>query len=80
MSGTPPRTDTPIIHALDDIVGFGDRVVSTAPVRLDAPGRPLPLDVRVSAPANGQTLPVLLFSHGNGWSLDGYAPLTAFWA
>lgn len=80
MSGTPATTDTPIIHALDDLVGFGDRVVSVAPVRLDAPGRALPLDVRVSAPVTGQHLPVLLFSHGNGWSLDGYAPLTAFWA
>jgi len=80
MSGTPATTDTPIIHALDDLVGPGERVVSVAPVRLDAPGRPLPLDARVSAPVTGQTLPVLLFSHGNGWSLDGYAPLTTFWA
>lgn len=80
MSGTRATTDTPIIHALDDLVGPGDRVVSVAPVRLDAPGRPLPLDVRVSAPMTGRALPVLLFSHGNGWSLDGYAPLTAFWA
>jgi dienelactone hydrolase len=22
----------------------------------------------------------VVFSHGNGWNLDGYAPLTAFWA
>lgn len=80
MSGTPPTTDTPIVHTLDGIVGAGDPVVSVAPARLDAPGRALPLDVRVSAPVTGQDLPVLLFSHGNGWSLDGYAPLTAFWA
>ncbi|MBO0607838.1 alpha/beta hydrolase family protein [Myceligenerans salitolerans] len=80
MSGTPATTDTPIIKALDDVVGFGERVVSVAPVRLDAPDRTLPLDVRVSAPVNGTALPVLLFSHGNGWSHDGYAPLTAFWA
>ncbi|WP_016910284.1 alpha/beta hydrolase family protein [Streptomyces xiaopingdaonensis] len=80
MSGTPPTTDTPIVHALDDIVGAGGPVVSVAPARLDAPGRALPLDVRVSAPVTGHDLPVLLFSHGNGWSLDGYAPLTAFWA
>ncbi|MBL0885269.1 alpha/beta hydrolase family protein [Myceligenerans indicum] len=80
MSGTPATTDTPIVRALDDLVGVGERVVSVAPVRLDAPGRARPLDVRVSAPVNGSALPVLLFSHGNGWSLDGYAPLTAFWA
>ncbi|MEU6388066.1 chlorophyllase [Streptomyces sp. NPDC046939] len=80
MSSTPATTDTPIVRALDEIVGAGDRVVSVAPVTLDAPGRARPLDVRVSAPASGENLPVLLFSHGNGWSLDGYAPLTAFWA
>ena len=78
MSGSPATTDTPIVHPLDDAVGAGEPVVSVAPVRLDAPGRSLPLDVRVSAPVTGQDLPVLLFSHGNGWSLDGYAPLTTF--
>ena len=36
--------------------------------------------MRVSAPATGTNLPVVVFSHGNGWNLDGYAPLTAFWA
>jgi pimeloyl-ACP methyl ester carboxylesterase len=71
---------SPIISALDDIVGDGAPVVSVAPMRLDAPGRPLPLEVRISAPTTGTRLPVVLFSHGNGWSLDGYAPLTAFWA
>jgi dienelactone hydrolase len=69
-----------LISALDDIVGDGSPVVSVAPVRLDAPGRPLPLEARVSAPTTGTDLPVVLFSHGNGWSLDGYAPLGAFWA
>ncbi|WP_285105540.1 alpha/beta fold hydrolase [Promicromonospora sp. MEB111] len=80
MTAAPATTDTPVVRALDAVVGAGDLVVSVAPVRLDAPGRALPLDVRVSAPVTGQRLPVLLFSHGNGWSLDGYAPLTAFWA
>ncbi|NGO68912.1 alpha/beta hydrolase family protein [Streptomyces boncukensis] len=80
MSSAPATTDTPLVHALDEVVGAGDRVVSVAPVALDAPGRAVPLQVRVSAPAAGENLPVLLFSHGNGWSLDGYAPLTAFWA
>lgn len=54
--------------------------MSVAPVELSAPGRPAPLEVRVSAPASGTDLPIVLFSHGNGWNLDGYAPLTAFWA
>ncbi|MET8081483.1 chlorophyllase [Streptomyces sp. NPDC005303] len=80
MSSTPTATDTPIVHALDEVVGAGHRVVSVAPIALDAPGRAVPLAVRVSAPVSGDNLPILLFSHGNGWSLDGYAPLTAFWA
>lgn len=69
-----------IVHALDRIIGAGSPVVSTAPVALSAPDRPVPLEVRVSAPATGTHLPVVVFSHGNGWNLDGYAPLTAFWA
>ncbi|WP_209560037.1 chlorophyllase [Frigoribacterium sp. PvP032] len=66
--------------ALDSVVGAASPVVSVAPVALSAPGRPVPLEVRVSAPATGTDLPVIVFSHGNGWDLDGYAPLTAFWA
>jgi dienelactone hydrolase len=69
-----------LVIALDDVVGTGDPVVSVAPVTLSAPGRSVPLEVRVSAPATGGDLPVVVFSHGNGWNLDGYAPLTAFWA
>ncbi|RWZ58445.1 alpha/beta fold hydrolase [Labedella populi] len=69
-----------IVDTLDGIVGAGAPVVSVAPVQLSAPGRPVPLEARVSAPATGTNLPVVVFSHGNGWNLDGYAPLAAFWA
>lgn len=69
-----------LVDALDGIVGAGTPVVSVAPLELSAPGRPRALEVRVSAPATGTNLPVVVFSHGNGWNLDGYAPLTAFWA
>ena len=34
----------------------------------------------MSAPATGRDLPVVVFSHGNGSSLEGYGPLTDFWA
>jgi predicted dienelactone hydrolase len=51
-----------------------DTVISLKPVILDD------LRVRVSAPADGQDLPVVLFSHGFGSSLEGYGPLTDYWA
>ena len=69
-----------IVGELDSITGAGTPVVSVAPIELSGPGRPVPLEVRASAPATGTDLPVVVFSHGNGWNLDGYAPLTAFWA
>jgi predicted dienelactone hydrolase len=60
-------------------------VVSVAPVLLPAPGRPVDLQLRVSAAMTGSELPIILLSHGHGSShhlssLDGYAPLANFWA
>ncbi|WP_393087293.1 alpha/beta hydrolase family protein [Streptomyces sp. LN704] len=55
-------------------------VVSVKPVVLSAPGRGEDLQVRVSAPTTGHDLPVIVFSHGYSWSMDGYAPLVDFWA
>lgn len=55
-------------------------VVSVKPVVLSAPGRGEDLQVRVSAPAVGSELPIIVFSHGFGWSLDGYGPLVDYWA
>ncbi len=60
-------------------------VLSVSPVVLPAPGRAVDLEVRVSAPMTGGDLPVILLSHGQGYSnhlssLNGYAPLANFWA
>ncbi len=55
-------------------------VISAKPVVLAAPGRGEDLQVRVSAPATGSGLPVVVFSHGYGWSMNGYAPLADHWA
>ncbi|MDK9496048.1 alpha/beta fold hydrolase [Streptomyces katrae] len=60
-------------------------VLSFSPLTLSVPGRPVDLQVRVSAPATGTGLPVVLLSHGHGpsnnlSSLNGYAPLANFWA
>lgn len=54
-------------------------VLSVSPVVLPAPGRAVDLQVRVSAPVTGSELPVILLSHGLGFSnnlssLNGYAP------
>ncbi|NEE38076.1 alpha/beta fold hydrolase, partial [Streptomyces sp. SID7982] len=69
-------------------------VLSVAPLALPTPDRAVDLELRVSlplpltgtgAPGDGDRLPVILLSHGQGHSnnlssLNGYAPLVAFWA
>ncbi|WP_314172108.1 alpha/beta hydrolase family protein [Streptomyces winkii] len=55
-------------------------VVSVKPIVLHAPGRGEDLRVRVSAPATGDGLPVVLLAHGFGSSLEGYGPLADYWA
>ncbi|MFE6775573.1 alpha/beta hydrolase family protein [Streptomyces sp. NPDC057702] len=55
-------------------------VVSVKPVTLEAPGRGTDLQVRISAPATGDRLPIVLLSHGHGSSLEGYGPLADHWA
>jgi pimeloyl-ACP methyl ester carboxylesterase len=56
-------------------------VVSVSPVVLPASrGRVANLHLRISAPATGSGLPVLIFAHGYRSSSDGYLPLAHYWA
>ena len=54
-------------------------VVSAKPVLIPAPERGEDLQVRVSAPAAGHDVPVIVFSHGFGCSMSDYDPLVDYW-
>ncbi|MGW6296040.1 alpha/beta hydrolase family protein [Streptomyces sp. NPDC055058] len=60
--------------------GDSTTVISAQPVVLPAPGRGEDLQVRVSAPAAGGDLPVVVLSHGFGCSMRHYGPLADHWA
>ncbi|WP_299771757.1 alpha/beta fold hydrolase [uncultured Tateyamaria sp.] len=61
------------------------QTISISPVTLEAPDRGLPMEMRITAPATGHDLPIILLSHGHGPSLyipskEGYGPLANFYA
>lgn len=61
------------------------QTISINPVILKVEDRPIPLELRVTAPVTGDNLPVVLLPHGHGPSLylpskDGYGPLVNFYA
>lgn len=60
-------------------------IISFSPVVLPVPGRHVDLEAKVSAPANGNHLPVIILSHGHGpsnflSSYKGYSPMADFFA
>lgn len=60
-------------------------VITYGPVVIPFPGRPVDLQVKISAPATGDALPIAILSHGGGmsfWlnSFHGYAPAADFLA
>lgn len=66
-------------------VSLPRQTISVNPVILKLEGRSVPLELRITAPAIGDDLPVILLSHGHGPSLylpskDGYGPLVNFYA
>ncbi len=76
---------TPFTEAAGLPVNAAQPVVTFTPVTLTVPGRPAPLEIKVSAPVSGEGLPVILLSHGHGASnflasFHGYGPLANFWA
>lgn len=55
-------------------------VIILNPMSLPSPGRDLEFALRVAYPATGRRLPVILFSHGQGYTRDDYTDLTDYWA
>jgi dienelactone hydrolase len=60
-------------------------IISFSPVVLPISGRHVDLEIKVSAPASGTDLPVILLSHGHGpsnflSSYKGYGPIVDFFA
>ncbi|WP_374118369.1 alpha/beta hydrolase family protein [Streptomyces sp. 8L] len=55
-------------------------VITVSPVTVPAPHRGQDLQVKVSAPSSGDSLPVIVFAHGFSLSSRDYAPLADYWA
>jgi hypothetical protein len=71
---------TPLPDAANIPEGEASAIVTYSPVVFEVAGRPVPLEIKVSMPASGSALPVILLSHGHGManllsSLNGYGPL-----
>ena len=81
----PGRDHALIGKAAGIPVSAATPVLSFSPVVIPAPGRAVELQIKVSAPAIGRNLPIILLSHGHGnsnnlSSLNGYGPLANFYA
>jgi dienelactone hydrolase len=84
-AAAPTRAQSTKTDAANIPVNEPSDVVTYSPVVFDVPGRPVPLEIKVSIPKSGSDLPVILLSHGHGKanflsSLNGYGPLANFWA
>lgn len=75
----------PFSEAAGIPINAAEAVSTYCPIVFDVPGRAVPLEIKVSAPARGDALPVILLSHGHGGtnfltSSRGYGPVADFWA
>jgi dienelactone hydrolase len=76
----------PQLNPFDSKPSFSANPILTfSPVVLSVPGRQVDLQIKISMPAVGNNLPIILFSHGHGRSnflssLHGYGPLVDFYA
>jgi Alpha/beta hydrolase family len=80
-----PKMSARLSDAANIPVSEASPILTYSPVVFNVPGRPVPLELKVSMPESGTNLPVILLSHGHGQaiflsSLDGYSPLANFWA
>lgn len=77
MSNPTILPDRPPLPDATPIMAFG-------PVKFEVPGRQATMELRVTVPASGGDLPILLLSHGHGASnflssVRGYGPLVDFY-
>jgi dienelactone hydrolase len=70
----------PHVPAANAVPPLTTPIVSVKPVVLRAPERGDDLQVRVSAPASGSGLPVVVLAHGFAGHMGAYDPLTDHWA
>jgi len=78
---TPGRSTHMTTHPTTGLTVPGSTpTVAVRPLVLPAPQRGEDLHIRVCAPVTGTDLPIVLFAHGFGSDLDGYAPLVDHWA
>lgn len=85
MTAISEQPSPPFTEAAGIPVSDPTPVTTFSPVVLPVPGRSLDLELKVSTPATGSELPVILLSHGHGpsnfvSSLHGYGPIVDFLA
>jgi predicted dienelactone hydrolase len=86
QSTSPPLAEHALIDQASKIsVNTATPTISITPITIPSPSRAVPLQVRLTVPTTGSSLPIILLSHGHGASfnlssLNGYGPLANFWA